>query len=205
MIKYTIQEIIDRVPSFSLLEVTTSNEGFLFAPLQGIAPESSWLGGGFFKGLQKYMQNKNEGNENKIMVWVLNCTMDKIDRDGENKTQRLYRCCSNYALSKLIVDNGLEDLWRRENLDSPELYTKINHIMVSFTNHYNAISIDRLPSKTKIGKCSWYFNNSLVCKSEVSSGTKTFLFLLKHHTQKKQVQLQWTPAFKSGNCRLRFS
>ena len=47
--------------------------------------------------------------------------MDKIDRDGEDKTQRLYRCCSNYPLSKLIVDNGLEDLWRRENLDSPKL------------------------------------------------------------------------------------
>ena len=53
------------------------------------------------------------------MLGVLNCTMDKIDRVGENKTQRLYRCCSNYALSKLIVDNGLEDLWTRENLDSP--------------------------------------------------------------------------------------
>ena len=76
--------------------------------------------GRFFEGLQKYMQNKNKGNENKIMLGDLNCTMDKIDRDGENKTQRLYRCCSNYALSKLIVDNGLEDLWRRENPDSPE-------------------------------------------------------------------------------------
>ena len=32
--------------------------------------------------------------------------------------------------------------------------TNINHIMVSFTNHYNDISIDRLPSKTKIGKYS---------------------------------------------------
>ena len=64
------------------------------------------------------MQNKNEGNENKIMLGDLNCTMDKIDRDGENKTQILYRCCSNYALSKLMVDNGLEDLWRRENPDS---------------------------------------------------------------------------------------
>ena len=66
------------------------------------------------------MQNKNEGNENKIMLGVLNCTMDKTDRDGGNKTQRLYWCCSNYALSKFILDNGLEDLWRRENLDSPE-------------------------------------------------------------------------------------
>ena len=66
------------------------------------------------------MQNKNEGNENKIMLGDLNCTMDKIDRDGENKTQTLYRCCSNYALSKLIVDNVLQDLWRKENPDSPE-------------------------------------------------------------------------------------
>ena len=35
------------------------------------------------------MQNKNEGNENKIIIGDLNCTMDKIDRDGENKAQRL--------------------------------------------------------------------------------------------------------------------
>ena len=56
------------------------------------------------------MQNKNGGNEKTIMLGVLNCTMDKTDRDGENKTQRLYRYCSNCALPKLIVDNGLEDL-----------------------------------------------------------------------------------------------
>ena len=107
---------------FVSFKVTTSNESSLFLPLQGIAPENSWLGGAFLKELyaKNYMQNKNEGNENKIIFGDLNCTMDKIDRDGENKTQRLYRCCSNYALSKLIVDNGLEDLWRRENPDSPE-------------------------------------------------------------------------------------
>ena len=57
--------------------------------------------------------------------------------------------------------------------------TKINHIMVSFTDHYNAISIDRLPSKSKIGKDSCNFNNSLLSKPEVSSATETFLFLLK--------------------------
>ena len=160
------------------------------------------------------------------MLWDLSCTMDKTDSDGENKRQRLYRCCSNYALSKLIVKNGLDDLWRREIPDSPEFTwydrffakdpgwtdsiliknannTKINHIMVSFTNHYNAISIDRLPSKTKIEKYSWYLNNSLLCKSEVSSTTKTFLFLLK--TQKNKYSCNGPPAFESGSCRLRFS
>ena len=66
------------------------------------------------------------------------------------------------------MDNGLKNLWRRENLDSSEfthndkssgtrfrtdrIYTdikianntKIKHIMVSFTDHYNALSLDRL-------------------------------------------------------------
>ena len=76
--------------------------------------------GRFFEGLQNYMENKNEGNENKIILGDFNGTVGNMDRNGENKTQTLYRCCSNYALSKLIVNNGLEDLWRRENLDSPE-------------------------------------------------------------------------------------
>ena len=56
--------------------------------------------------------------------------------------------------------------------------------MVSFTNHYNAISIDRFPSKTKIGKYSWDFNNSLLCKSKASSATKAFPFLLKQKENK---------------------
>ena len=43
-----------------------------------------------------------------------------MDSDGENKTQGLYWCCFSYALSKLIVDNGLENLWRREKPESPE-------------------------------------------------------------------------------------
>ena len=66
------------------------------------------------------MENKDKGNENKIILEDFNCTMDKMGRDAEKKTQRLYWCCSSYALSKLIVDNGLEDLWKRENPDSPE-------------------------------------------------------------------------------------
>ena len=66
------------------------------------------------------MENKHKGNEKKKILEEFNCTMDKMDWNSENKTQRLHWCCSSYALSKLIVDNGLEDLWRRENPDSPE-------------------------------------------------------------------------------------
>ena len=76
--------------------------------------------GRFFEGLQNYIENENEVNEKKIIFGEFNCTMDKMHRDGENKTQRLYRCCSKYAMSKLIVDNGLEYLLGRENPDSPE-------------------------------------------------------------------------------------
>ena len=43
----------------------------------------------FFDRLQNYMKNKCEGNENKIIFGDFNITMDKMDRDGGNKTQRL--------------------------------------------------------------------------------------------------------------------
>ena len=103
----------------------------------------------------------------------------------ERKTQRIYGCRTNYALSKLIVDNVLEDLCRRKISDSSEFNcydrssgtspgwggstlikkiarsTRVNHIAVSFTNHHNAISFDTLTPKSKIGKYSWYFNNCL--------------------------------------------
>ena len=56
------------------------------------------------------MENKGEENENKIILGNFNCAMDKMVKDVGNKTQRLYRCGSNYALPKLIVNNGLEDI-----------------------------------------------------------------------------------------------
>ena len=67
------------------------------------------------------MEEKNEVNENKKMLGDFSCTMDQMDTDGENKTQIFYRCCSNYALWKIIVDIGIEDIWRRETQYSPEL------------------------------------------------------------------------------------
>ena len=132
------------------------------------------------------MNNKFKGNENKIIIGDFNCTLDKMDRDEGNKTKKCYRCHSNFALPKLIMENGLENLWRRE---SPDVFqftrydgslgttakidriftdikiansTKINHKMISFSDHYNALLIDRLSSKTKIGKDLWHFNNSIL-------------------------------------------
>ena len=58
----------------------------------------------FFERLQNYIANKCEGNESKIIFGDFNITMDKMDRDGGNKTQRLYRCSKGpgYAESTLI-------------------------------------------------------------------------------------------------------
>ena len=64
----------------------------------------------FFEGLQNYLENKSEGNENKAVLGDSNCTMDKVGQDAGNKTHRPYRCGSNYTLSKRIVDNELKDL-----------------------------------------------------------------------------------------------
>ena len=50
------------------------------------------------------MENKNEGSEDKIILGDFNCAMNKMDRYGGNKTQRFYRCCSNYGL---IVHNSM--------------------------------------------------------------------------------------------------
>ena len=63
------------------------------------------------------MGNKNQGSENKIILRDFNCTMDKMDRGGTNKTQILHRCRSSYALSKLIMYNRLKDLSERMNLN----------------------------------------------------------------------------------------
>ena len=50
---------------------------------QGIALESSWSEGVYF---QNYKKNKCEGNENNIIHCDFHITMDKMDKDGGNKT-----------------------------------------------------------------------------------------------------------------------
>ena len=146
------------------------------------------------------MENKSDRNDNIIILRDFNCTINKMEKDGGNKMQTLHGCGSIYFLSKLIVDKRLEDLCRRKNLDSLDFTnydrssgtrckigrvcthikisknTKINQMMVSFTDYYNAISLDRLTWKTKTEKYQWYFNKSLLCKHRFSPATKKFLF-----------------------------
>ena len=38
------------------------------------------------------MENKNEGNENKIIFRYFNCIIDTMERDGRNKTL-LFELC----------------------------------------------------------------------------------------------------------------
>ena len=86
--------------------VTSSNDRVVcvYAP-SGHTAREQLTRGRFLEGQQSYMQSKNEGIENKIILGGFNYTMDKMERDGRNKT--LCRCRFNYALSKFIVDNGM--------------------------------------------------------------------------------------------------
>ena len=104
---------------FVSFKVTPSNDRVLcvYDP-SGYSTREQLARWRFFEGLQNYMNNK-KGNENKTVLGNFHCTVDKVDRDGKNKAQRLYWCCFNFALSKLIVDNELEDLWRRKIPDYP--------------------------------------------------------------------------------------
>ena len=54
--------------------------------------------------------------------------------------------------------------------------TRLNNIMISFIDHYNAISIDR-PYSSKA--FNYYFNKSLLCNPNFSSATKGLLPFLK--------------------------
>ena len=87
-LRVTLIQKRDLCPSRLLSLIT---EFSVFVSLQGTKPESSWLKG---ERLQNYMENKCEGNENKNIVGDFNINMDKMVRDGGNKTQRLYICRS---------------------------------------------------------------------------------------------------------------
>ena len=166
---------IDPKMRFVSFKVTSCNDRVLCrsAP-SGHSTSKQLIRTRFFEGLQDHMENKNEGDENKIILGDFICIGDKVERDGGNKT--FYRCRFSYALSKLIVENVLEDLWRRENPDSSVFIhydsssgtrsridridtdikiasnTKINHIMIFFTDRLTLFLLTDSPQKLKLEK-----------------------------------------------------
>ena len=84
---------------FVSFKVTLSNNRVLCACApSGHSTREQLIKGRFFEGLWKI----NEGNENKILLADFNITIDKMDRDGGNKTLRLYRYRSKGPGSTLI-------------------------------------------------------------------------------------------------------
>ena len=66
-----------------------NDRNLCFYDLSGCSTREQLKRERFFEGLQNYMENKSKGYENKTILEDFNCTTDKMDRDGENKTQRL--------------------------------------------------------------------------------------------------------------------
>ena len=74
---------------FVSFKITSSNNRVLsiFAPSgHSIREQLTW--GHFFGGEKTYMENKTQGNENKILGDFI-CTMDKMGEDVATKTQKL--------------------------------------------------------------------------------------------------------------------
>ena len=63
--------------------------------------------------------------------------------------------------------------------------------MISFSDHYNALFIDRFSSKTKIGKDLSHFNNSLIEKNDCCSTTKNLLSDLETKRKNYPSTSEW--------------
>ena len=138
--------------------------------MKNIQSRNNWLGPIFF--------DPNDTFSKGMLIFFHPGFDDVTDVDTDPKKEDLCPSVlhhSNSVLSKLIMDDGLEDLRRRENPEISEFTpydsssgtrsridkvctdkkiannTKIIHKMVSFSDHYNALFIDRFYCKTKIG------------------------------------------------------
>ena len=149
----------------------------VFIPLQSIAPGNSWIGGVSLKDYKIIWKIKIRETKIKqylktlIVLWVKWTGMVKRKHKDFIAATLVVTCQnSSWIMGLRIYGEGRTQIplslpvrlvpWQGPRIDM--VYTdikiandtKINHIMVSFTDHYNAISIDRLHSKTKIGKNS---------------------------------------------------
>ena len=82
---------IDSDPNgrFVSLKVAPSDERILcvYAP-SGHSNREQLARRCFFEELHNYIENKFQGNENKIIIGDFSCTLDNMDRSDGNKTQK---------------------------------------------------------------------------------------------------------------------
>ena len=110
--RVTLITLIQKGGLCPLRLLSLKTEFCAFMPLQSIAPGISWLRDvslNDYKIIWKIKIRKMK--KKKKILSDFNCIMDKMDRKGRNKTENIYRCSFNYALSKVIVDNGPRILW----------------------------------------------------------------------------------------------
>ena len=69
--------------------------------------------------------------------------------------------------------------------------------MISFTEHYNAIILDRNSSTTKTGKDLWHFNNYLLNNTDFCCNTKKLLTTLKKKENGFSTPTYWWEYIKS--------
>ena len=69
--------------------------------------------------------------------------------------------------------------------------------MISFTDHYNVIILDRSSSTTKTGKDLWHFNNSLLNNTDFCCNTKKLLTTLKTKENEFSTRTYWWEYTKS--------
>ena len=73
----------------------------------------------------------------------------------------------------------------------------MNCKMIYFFDHYNALLIDRLSSKTKIGKDLWHFNDSILENKDFCSTTKSLLSFLRTKQNSYSSKSDWRECTKN--------
>ena len=63
--------------------------------------------------------------------------------------------------------------------------------MISFSDHYNDLFIDRLSSKTQFGKDLWHFNSRIQKNKDFCSTTKNLLSFLRTKRSKYSSIIGW--------------
>ena len=108
-----------------------------------IATENNWLGNASLKVYSLYgKQNQGEWKQDNNWKFQL-CFEDLWRRKNPDISGFIHYDRSSDTRSR--IDRVYNDKKIANN-------TKINHKMISFSDHYNALFIDRFSFKTKIGK-----------------------------------------------------